>query len=304
MSTDRQLDRTISRWLEAEAPPQLPDRVLRSTFERTRATRQQVGWRAFLGRMNVNRSIPALGGVAVAVVALVFALNLTGNRPGAGGGPSPSSSPSPSPTATVSVPQASPTPEGALAEGSKLLLWDKPSVKMTMTVTGTGWNGASGDGIITKNHNADPPDGAGMIVFGGEGDYYVYADPCRWSTTRSATPSTTVDGLVAALATQASRDTSAPVDVSVDGHRGKGITLHVPDGADFSTCDSGTFGSWGLGTADLSPFRYQQGPGQIDKLWILDVDGVLVIIDTSYYAGTPKATVDELDAMAASISFN
>ena len=35
MATDRRLDERISRWLEAEAPGPLPDRVLRATFERT-----------------------------------------------------------------------------------------------------------------------------------------------------------------------------------------------------------------------------------------------------------------------------
>jgi hypothetical protein len=63
---------------------------------------------------------------------------------------------------------------------------------------------------------------------------------------------------VAALSAQASRDASAPVDISLDGYAGKSITLHVPDDADFAACDDGLFGSWG--TRGEDPSRYAQGP--------------------------------------------
>jgi hypothetical protein len=129
----------------------------------------------------------------------------------------------------------------------------------------------------------------------------VYGDPCQWSTTIPETPATTVDELVEALAAQASRDASAPVDITLDGYAGKSITLHVPDDADFTQCDDELFSSWG--TRDEDPSRYHQGPGQIDKLWIVDVDGVLVVIDAGYYAGTPQEVVDEMDAIVETATF-
>ena len=58
-------------------------------------------------------------------------------------------------------------------------------------------------------------------------------------STMPDTPATTVDEFVAALAAQASRDASAPVDVTVGGYAGKTITLHVPDDAAFDDCDEG-----------------------------------------------------------------
>lgn len=61
MPTDERLDDSISRWLGQTAPPRLPTRVLDATFERTRRSRQQVGWRARLGRIHVTRSVAALG---------------------------------------------------------------------------------------------------------------------------------------------------------------------------------------------------------------------------------------------------
>jgi hypothetical protein len=49
--------------------------------------------------------------------------------------------------------------------------------------------------------------------------------------------------------------------------------------------------------------RYYQGPGQINEVWVVDVDGVPVTIDSGYYDGTPRAVRDELRALAESITF-
>lgn len=300
MPTNRQLDRTISGWLEAEAPGQLPDRVLRATFERTRRTRQQGGWRVLLGRIHMPRSVLALGGAALVVVVAAVALTLNNaNQPGVGGLAAPSPSPTPSPTATVGPPTPSPTPAD-LPEGSHLL-FDESGLSMTVTIPAPGWYGEQADGTLIKKDNDDPLHEAGMITF--TGDLYVYGDPCRWSTTKPHTPATTVDEFVTAMVAQASRDASAPVDITVDGYAGKSITLHVPLDAVFSQCDQSTFGSWTV-PGGQDPYRYNQAPGQIDKLSILDVDGELVVIDIAYYARTPQAVVGELEAIVSSGTFS
>ena len=90
MTTDERFDETISGWLELSAPARLPDRVLEATFEQTRRSRQQVGWRTILGRPGTTRSILALGGAAAIVLAIAAGLGLYDDRP-AIGGPSPSS---------------------------------------------------------------------------------------------------------------------------------------------------------------------------------------------------------------------
>jgi hypothetical protein len=198
-----------------------------------------------------------------------------------------------------SVAAPSSTAGGSLAEGSHLL-WSSP-VPITVTISDPGWFGERGGGILVKDDSAGAPDGAGMIVFEGT-DLFVYGDPCQWSTTRPDTPATTVDELVAALTAQATRDASAPVDVTVDGHDGKSITLHVPEDAEFSACDQGEFGSWGQGS-NPRPARYHQDPGQIDKLWIVDVDGQPAILDIAWYEGTPQAVVDDMEAIVESTTF-
>ena len=75
MAGNERFDDSIGRWLEETAPNRLPQRVLVATFERTRRTRQDPAWRAVLGRLQMPRFIPALGGTAVVVLATVLALN-------------------------------------------------------------------------------------------------------------------------------------------------------------------------------------------------------------------------------------
>ena len=141
MPTERQLDNKISRWLEAEAPMQLPDRVRRATFERTRRTRQQGGgWQAVLRRLQVNRMFAALAGVAAVVVVALVAGGIYFNQPGFGGvpvTPSPAPSPSPSPAAAPPLTQSFTStvhgisvsyPEGWTARAATEPWMDRPGV--------------------------------------------------------------------------------------------------------------------------------------------------------------------------------
>jgi len=133
-------------------------------------------------------------------------------------------------------------------------------------------------------------------------EFYVYGDPCHWSSTRPDTPATTVDELVAALAKQQSRDPSAPQDITVGGYAGKEITLHVPDDAAFDACDGGDFATFGVAGED--PARTHQGPGQIDEMWVVDVNGRIAVLDGAYFTGTPQNAVDELHAILSSATFD
>ncbi|MEO8511722.1 MAG: hypothetical protein ABI534_10855 [Chloroflexota bacterium] len=247
-----------------------------------------------------------LGLAAVAMaVAVLIGINYFGSgTSNVGGSGTGNSTSTPGPTATVEAsPTASPTPvptpAGLLPETRYALV--TADVPLTVTIPATDWFGDPGNAILVKNDDAGAPSGAGMIVFAGD-DLFVYGDPCRWSTTTPETPVTTVDGLVAALTAQASRDATLPVDVTVGGYAGKSITLHVPSEAVFADCDRGYFGSWAV-RGEVTPSRYHQDPGQIDKLWIVDIDGQLVVIDGAYYAATPRAVVDELEAIVESATF-
>ena len=310
MSTERDTTRIVRSWLRTDEN-ESADRVLGTVLDRLDTTpqRRATPWPARrLTTMNTTLKF-GLAAVVVAVAALIGVNYLA--EPSVGG-PGPAESTStptlePTPTPEPSVAESSSAPEGLLPEGPHVLndgepLGGTPTLRTTVIISAPDWYGEVGDGILTKNDYSDAPDGAGMITFFG--DLYVYGDPCEWATTRPDEPATTVDELVNALTAQASRDASEPVDVTVGGYAGKGITLHVPDDAVFSDCDQGRFGSWGVPGDDVTPFRYHQDPGQVDEVWVVDVNGELAIIDWAYYEGTPQAVVDELRAIVESITFD
>ena len=318
MPIDRQPDDRISRWLEAEAPTQLPDRVLRATFERTRRTRQKGGWRALLGRWDVNRLVLGLGGAAVAVVIAALALGVYVNnpRPGVGGpatapaaSPSATASSEASPTAqpTVTRPTATPEPPdptpAALPEGPFVLVYEMLfGVRTTVTIPAPDWHGMQYSTALEKHGTAGPPQGAALVVYGG--DMFVYGDPCAWESTRPDNPAASLDELVAALSAQASRDATEPIDVTVGGHPGKMLTLQVPEDAVFTDCDGGEFRTLMevSSSGDEAPSSHQ-GPGQISEVWVVDVDGRLVYFDAGYFAATPAEYVEEMRAIVESATF-
>ncbi len=314
MPTDRQLDQTISRWLEAEAPGPLPDRVLGATFERTRKARQQGRWRALLRRLQVNKFVPIGLGTAAVVVVLVVGAQLLGSPApgGVGAAPPPEPSAAPSPTAEPSVAAPSSTADAGLAKGPFTIVdegaKDSP-VRQTVTIPAPGWISRPAFGGLLKGEDADPPEAVLLAWSWPAGTpFYVYGDPCQWKSTTPDTPATTVDEIVTALAAQASRAASTPVEVTVGGHPGKMLTLHVPNDAPtrdeaFAGCDQKQFGSYEAGDSGREPTRTHQGPGQVDEFWILDVDGAIVIIDAMYRPNTPAELVDELRAIAESATF-
>jgi hypothetical protein len=175
-------------------------------------------------------------------------------------------------------------------------------VGITVTLPASGWSGEPGGWALETGPNGfDPPDGAGIISFTVDEEFYIYRDPCKWSSTRPDAPATTVDELVAALSNQRSRNPSAPEEITVGGYPGMKIILNVSGDASFSDCDDGTFST--LGVAGEHPALWQQGPGQIDEIWIVDVDGRIALLAAGYYADTPPHAVDELHAILDSIRF-
>lgn len=300
MSTQRDVTRIVRSWLKVEAH-ESADRVLDAVLDALPATPQRRA--SWLARRSTHMSTTmriVLAAAAVAAVAFI-GYQLLPNRGGVGSTSTPTASPSASPTPTL-APTPTGTPAG-LPPGTHDL-WNE-GIVMAATIPAPGWYGEPGGGILIKNDDAAAPDGAGMIVFAGQGDLFVYGDPCQWTSTRPETPATTVDEFIAALAAQPTRDASAPTDVTVGGYAGKSVTLHVPmdwptGGEAFRDCERGEFRSF---VAGVDGARYHQDPGQIDEVMAVDVNGELVIIDIAYYAGTPAADIAELRSIVDSIVF-
>lgn len=128
----------------------------------------------------------------------------------------------------------------------------------------------------------------------------VFGEPCNWTDTLFD-PGSSVSDLANALHQVPTRHASEPVPVSIDGAEGTYLEWSVPGDVDFSDCDEGFFESWkgDVGGTD----RYQQLPGQIDRIWILDVGDDRLVIDAFYLPATPTAQRNEIDTIIESITF-
>lgn len=139
----------------------------------------------------------------------------------------------------------------------------------------------------------------------------VPGDPCHWRASM-ATPGPSVADLVAALVAQRLRKATAPAQVTLAGYHGQYLEWSVPSDmavtgdSDFAGCDAWPdnghldFVSW-LGTGDSE--RYEQVAGQIDRVWVLDVNGQRLVVDATYGPSTTQSDREDLDRVAQSLRF-
>ncbi|MDQ3688603.1 MAG: hypothetical protein M3406_00930 [Chloroflexota bacterium] len=317
MSSERETTRIVRSWLRVDEH-ESANRVLDFVLDRLDSTpqRRATWWPAWrLTTMNTPLKF-GLAAVVVAVAAMVGINYLA--EPSVGGPglaePTPTATPNPTPTPTP-TPEPSRAPVG-LPEGPFVVTGTDDPVQVTVNIASSGWNPLPQFDAVDKDDDGlDAPEhvGAALLAWAwpaGTG-INVYADPCQWRTTVPETPATTPDEIVADFAAQASTDATTPEDVTVGGYDGKVITLRVPMSYDlpnasrdekFADCDDATFAYYGV-EGETGNARNAQGGGQIDELWILDVDGSIVILDAGYSPATPAELVEELRALAESATF-
>ena len=310
MTAHHDLDRLLSDFLR-DGPTELPYQSFDAVRDLTERTRQP----AVIGpwRISTMMRFVAIGAAAVAVLAVVvIGSQLFGSAANVGGGgeasptlePTATLEPTPEPTSTPSPTAEPPDPTpAALPEGPFVLVYEMLfGVRTTVTIPAPDWHGIQYSTALEKHGMAKPPQGARLVVYGG--DMLIYGDPCAWEATRPDDPVASLDELVAALSAQASRDATPPVDVTVGGYPGKMLTLHAPEDAEFTDCDGGEFRTLieVSSSGDEAP-HFHQGPGQIDEVWVVDVDGTLIFFDAGYFAGTPAEDVEEMRAMVESATF-
>jgi hypothetical protein len=297
MTASRDPDRLIHAFLN-EGLDELPDPVYDAVRDRVEQTRQ----RTFIGpwrTSNMNRLLKIGLAAAAVVVVAVIGFNLLPGSPAPGAEPS-----------ATSEPTATPIPEPSvatgLAVGSSYAFFKetgRPSIDVTIPVS--GWSAEAGS-FLVKDGNCCAPDGASVLGTWG-GQPFVPSDPCHWASTMPDTPATTLEEIAAALASQATRDASAPADVTVDGHPGTSITLHVPAdiayGANgFTDCDEGKFCTLSTDNGAVCSMWYH-APDEFSELWIVDVDGEFMIVTGNYLPQTPAAHVEEVRAILGSMVF-
>lgn len=179
---------------------------------------------------------------------------------------------------------------------------DERFPNITITVP-EGWNNIDGWGI----NSAEDDNSHWMgITFWDVDD--VYTHPCQWRGTRMQ-PGPAVNDLAKALAARPLRDATKPTDITIDGFHGVKLQWSVPPNMDFSTCDKdeaigdNPFRSWTAAAGSWASDRYQQGPGQVDRLWILDINGERLVVDAMYMPSTDANDRKELFEVMESIRF-
>jgi hypothetical protein len=145
----------------------------------------------------------------------------------------------------------------------------------------------------------------------------VYDDPCHWQTSTRSEHDLAVDEIHAnfhdvgtgstvpkppegGLANQIGRNASALTSVELGGVSALKIELSVPAQLDLATCDEGQFRSW-TGLSDRGLFNAHHSPGQIDTVYIVDVDRESLVINVSHMPATSASDLAELEAIIASM---
>lgn len=234
--------------------------------------------------------------IAVSGILVVTAA-CTSTVPGSGAPSTPSAAPTPGAT----VPSQSPTSTQSLRV-SGLVLGSGTYPEFTVETPAQGWS--TGDGYFVVKTG-------GVVVGLGVWDVgQVPGDPCHWKASL-VDSGRSVDDLVRVLLAQKLRNATTPTEVTLAGHSGKYLEWSVPKDAvvtgdaDFKGCDDPgnghrDFVSWmGNGKGE----RYQQAAGQVDRLWVLDVDGQRLLVDATYAPNATPADRDELAHVAESLQF-
>ena len=314
-TSDRDVNRAIRSWLREDRHEDV-SRIAGAVLSQAETTPQRrTTWWPARRTSTMNKMLTIGLGAAAVVVLLIVGYQVFSSPSGGLGADATAtatSEPTPEPTLEATP---SPTPEAGLPEGPYVVTQSDDPVQVTVDIASPGWSPAPELDYVFKNDDGlDAPESVGAALLAwawpaGTG-FNVYGDACQWSTTAPETPATTPDEIAAAFAAQAPTDATPPVDVTVGGYAGKKTTLHVPmsfevPGATreevFADCDENVFVSYG--TEEEAVSRNHQGAGQVDELWILDVDGSIVILDASYSPATPADLIEELRNLAESAAF-
>jgi hypothetical protein len=285
VSADRQVTRIVRSWLE-EGVTALPDRVLDAVLDQVPATRQRRAWWPAWRLPKMITPFRFAGAtVAVAVVAVlalvVIGFNFRPTSEGAGGSsltPVPTATPAPTPGPSLGTLQVGdPT---TLAPGT-YVAGDPFPLRVTFTVP-AGWEGTIGGPYAVF---LDQVQSGSAVTFSINPT--VFADPCHYKGPLNPQPGPSVDDLATALASLPGLTATTPTAATVGElrYQGKQLTLTAP--ASFAGCTlsaDGAFRIWQLplgATNDLAP-------GEVDRVWILDVAGQRLVIDAFGAAGATE----------------
>jgi len=302
MTQPRDVERLLDLWL-SDGSSVAPDRVLDVVVDRIERQPQRPAWRLDWRHLSMTTTFKLAAAIAAIAIVAVVGYSLLPGRSTDVGGPAPSPTPTVGPAARMS--------EGLLSPGTYSLKpygGDAARVTVTLTVP-AGWSGIPPMVVVGPTDREAPRGSA--IFFTQTGG--AFDDPCHWDKAgtglleqpgqKEAGP--TVDALVADLRANKAYTSTAPTDITVDGHPGKRLVLELPSTVDISSCDKeqgDTTGSYYI--LQLPNGVYAQGPGNRWDMRIFDVDGSRLIAAVLDYATTPADVQAQTQAVMDSIKIS
>jgi hypothetical protein len=188
-----------------------------------------------------------------------------------------------------------PLVDGAhLNPGTYLLELDDLSIALTVP---SGWD-AWTYGVLPTDGGVDAPAGTGLGFWLVDN---IYADPCAFNRgLLDPAPGPHPVDLASALKHQRGPLATSARAVPFAGRSALVMEITVPSRIDFSDCWDETFLSWPQ-RESLGGGRSHQGPGQRDRLWILEVGTDRLVVDAAYFPKTPHSARAELWQIARSV---
>lgn len=289
MTAPRDPDVLIRAFLD-EGQTDLPDR----TFDAVRHHIHQTHQRVVIGpwREPVMSNVARVAIAVAAVVAVAFAwVNFGPSQDGIGAAPTPTPTVTPSPS-PLTLPDT-----GAIEPGRYWLEpvgaptgTAQPQISLTLPA---GWTSDQGVFINKDYEPTDAGAGAALAAWQISG---TFVDPCTDHTLVEPTPGPGIDALADALAHQPGTTAGPATMVTVDGYSGRFVEVTVT--ADITKCGPENFWIWATPDGDR---RYVQGTNEMNRMYILDVDGQRFTFNARIPARTTAADRAELEAIIASV---
>ena len=170
---------------------------------------------------------------------------------------------------------------------------DDDAIEVTFTVP-EGWEGENPVGVTWPSDS----ERAALIFVRGAS---LAADSCHNDGTGDIPVGPSVSNFVWALDQHPLLSVTDPIDVTLGGHPGTYMELQVPDdptiqGSSQPASQEGcpVYRPW-------EPWYLAQGPGELWHLWIVDVDGVRVVVQAIDHADTSADVKAQLQAIVDSV---
>jgi hypothetical protein len=197
----------------------------------------------------------------------------------------------------------------AVAGETQLIPAGATSVRLGITLP-DGWS-KTGEARFVKSDDGGRP----AVSIAAWHLEHVYTFPCRWSTRAFVDDALigTAEGQAVALSSWWGQDptmppksnagiapiASRPRPTTLQGYPAWSLQVLIPSGFDLAACDGGQLVLWDTAKGEV---RSSLGPGELSRLWVVDVDGERIVIDAASI-GASSADLAELQAVVDSVGF-